>query len=135
MPMGEVKYVRWKAWVGVAFGLAVVLGGLAVCRDLAYLFPGAAIILAGAVMAHVARLRLVENDVLLRLTPDKIWTKEFGWQPWTNLVIELAINQRESSLEIHWPNEFTPRFRENIAHLDISPAELRQWVARYAVRR
>jgi hypothetical protein len=130
--MREVKYIRWKAWVGVALGLGVALGGLVVCHDLAYLFPGAAIILAGALIAHVARLRLVENDVLLRLTPDRIWTKEFGWQPWNNLVIELDINQRESSLEIHRPTEFTPRFRENIAHLDISPAELRRWVARHA---
>ena len=133
--MREVKYVRWKAWVGVVFGVAVALGGLAVCRDLDYLFPGAAIVLLGSLMAHVARLRLLENDVLLRLTPDKIWTKEFGWQPWERLVIDLDINRRSSRLEIRRPNEFTPRFWENVAHLDISPAELRQWVARYAVRR
>jgi hypothetical protein len=133
--MREVKYVRWKAWVGVAFGTVIALGGLVVCRDLESLFPGAAIILLGAVMAHVARLRLIENDVLLRLTPNKIWTKEFGWQPWGSLVVDLAINHRESSLEIHWPNEFTPRFREDIAKLDISPAELRQWVERYAMRK
>jgi hypothetical protein len=133
--MREVKYIRWRAWSSVAFGLVVALGGLAICRDLAYLFPGAAIALLGALIAHVARLRLVENDVLLRLTPDRIWTKEFGWQPWGKLVIDLDINHRESSLEIHWPNEFIPRFREDIAKLDISPAELRQWVERYAVRK
>jgi hypothetical protein len=133
--MREVKYIRWKAWVGVAFGAAVALGGLAVCRDLAYLFPGAAIVLLGAVLVHVARLRLLENDVLLRLTPDKVWTKELGWQPWDRLVIDLATNRQSSSLEIRRPNEFTPRFWENVAHLDISLAELRQWVARYAVRR
>ncbi|MGI4865257.1 MAG: hypothetical protein ACRYFZ_15150 [Janthinobacterium lividum] len=130
--MREVKYVRWKAWISVAFGLAIAGVGLAACWEFNKLPLGAAVTLFGAVMVHVARLRLVESDVLLRLTPDKIWTKEFGWQPWGSLVVDLDINHRESSLEIHRPNEFTPRFREDIAKLDISPAELRHWVTRYA---
>ena len=75
-------------------------------------------------------MRLQENDVLLRMTPEMVWTKEFGWQPWGKLEIKLKDNGKYGGLvlEIHKPDEFTPRFLEYIGTLDIDEEELRDWL-------
>ncbi|QDA59583.1 hypothetical protein [Hymenobacter jejuensis] len=132
--MKEVKYIRWKAMVFVAFGASISFVGAYLCSDFERIILGIAVFVFGALLMHVGRLRLRENDVLLRLTPEAIWTKEFGWQPWNKMVVELDRTQRAftATLEIHRPNDATPRFFEYVSHLTISENELRQWLERFA---
>jgi hypothetical protein len=133
--MREVKYIRWKAWVNVGLSGLLILGGLALAWHTRQALPSLLIAFVGAVLVHVSRLPLLEPDVLLRLTATKVWTKELGWQPWSAVLVYLERNNRtktDSHLVIHRPGEFTPRFFENIAMLDIEKSELQQWLAQYA---
>lgn len=83
-------------------------------------------------MVLVNRLKLKEKDVLLRLMPTQIWTKEFGWQPWKGLLVKLEDSRQGCSLEIRRPNTFTPRFFEYVSVLTIRETELLNWVKRFA---
>lgn len=140
--MREVKYVRWKAWVHVALSGGLVLGGLALAWVTSEALPGLPVAFVGAVLVHISRLPLREPDVLLRLTPTRVWTKELGWQEWGKVLVFVERTTerwgggwRSSHLVVHRPNEFTPRFFENIAMLDIGEAELRRWLGQYARRK
>jgi hypothetical protein len=129
--MREVKYSRGNAYFSLSFGLTVLAGSTyALVLDFANLFFARVFMLSGAIIVQISRSRLQAKDVLLRLTPDMVWTKEFGWQPWEKLEVELKDKGKYGglTLEIHRPNEFTPRFLESIDSLDIDEEELRQWL-------
>ena len=78
--MREVRYVREQAWTMAALGLLVAAGGIAipVFAALSWI-AGAIVVFVGAVIVHIGRLQLQEPDVLLRLSADRLWTKELGW--------------------------------------------------------
>ncbi|GAB2791726.1 hypothetical protein GCM10027175_33050 [Hymenobacter latericoloratus] len=128
--MVEVRYNRWSAWLQVALGLVLLGTGIALSPTIA----GLILLLAGAVTVHIASLRLRESDVLLRLTPERIWTKEFGWQPWKKLVVNLESDRNGYTLEIHRPSSFTPRFYARVSTLTITAKELKAWAMQFATR-
>ncbi|WP_188814952.1 hypothetical protein [Hymenobacter cavernae] len=106
---------------------------LTVIRGMDQLLPGIIEALVGALIIHMANLRLKERDVLLRLTPEKVWTKELGWQSWENLAVSLErIRLGYYSLEIRPVNDLTPRFFEYVPYLDIEGEELKRWVQQFA---
>lgn len=133
MAMREVRYNRWSAWLQAGLGLA--LAGMGIVSVFApeeneLAFGGLIFVLVAAIILHRARLRLKEQDVLLRLTLDKVWTKEFGWQPWEKLVVSLEYGKQGYILEMHKPDKFTPRFYENVSTLNIDADELKKWIKR-----
>ncbi|MBF9224179.1 hypothetical protein [Hymenobacter ruricola] len=130
--MKEVRYVRWKAMMQVMVGAAIATGGLLIIASSKQALPGVLFLIFGTIMALVNRLKLKEKDVLLRLTPEQIWTKEFGWQPWGSLLVKLENSRQGYSLEIRRPTDFTPRFHEYVSALTISEHELQDWVKRFA---
>jgi hypothetical protein len=131
--MLEVKYVRWKAFIQLAFGILLPVSGilLAVCTE-GPILVGVVAVFAGMIFIQMARLRLQENDIILRLTPTMVWTKEFGWQPWESLLFILENTRKDCTLEIRRPTDFTPRFFEWVGTLTISKSELSQWIKRFA---
>jgi hypothetical protein len=131
--MLEVKYIRWKAFMQLPFGILLVVSGilLAVCTT-ASIFTGVVAVLPGMIFIQMARIRLQERDTILRLTPTMVWTKEFGWQPWESLLFVLENTRKDCTLEIHRPTDFTPRFFEWVGTLTINKSELSQWIKRFA---
>jgi dipeptide/tripeptide permease len=80
--MREVRYDQSQSWFLVGVGVCVV-GGAAAWGLLNDAWIGAGVIVfIGAVIIHLGRIRLQEKDVLLRLTIDRVWTKELGWRRW-----------------------------------------------------
>lgn len=131
-----VKYVRWRAFALAAVGLLVMGVGVAsVVSSLGNFALASLVILIGAVIVHIARLRLKESDTLLILTPDRIWTKELGWQAWGNLLVILHETGGMDTLEIRRPEDFTPRFFERVSTLNIHAHELRQWIKRFSIQK
>ena len=130
--MKEIRHVRWKAIVQVVTGAVIASGGLLLLLHGNNALLGWASLVFGAIMVLVNRLKLKEKDVLLRLMPTQIWTKEFGWQPWEGLLVKLEDSRQGYSLEIRRPNTFTPRFFEYVSVLTISETELLNWVKRFA---
>lgn len=119
-----------------ALGLIVVAGSVAIAvfADVNWI-AGCVIVFVGAVIAHVCRLPLQEADVLLRLTADRVWTKELGWRKWTE--VETRLYKRTArtgqmagpgQLEIRLPHDANCRFIESIGSLDIDFAELERWL-------
>jgi hypothetical protein len=127
--MIEVRYNRRSAWLQVLYG--VILAGMGIWL-LCFTIAGLLLMLIGAVIIHVASLRLREHDVLLRLTPKQLWTKEFGWQPWSKLIVSMQYDRNGYTLEIHKPSDFTPRFYARVSTLTIDKKDLLSWVERYA---
>ena len=135
MLMREVKYVRWKAWRDVALSGLLTLGGLALAWVLASGWLGLLVAFVGAVLMHISRLPLLEKDVLLRLTPTGVWTKELGWQRWEQVRAYLENGSRSGPpniLIIHRLHEVTPRFFEYIGALDVDRKEVQYWLDRHA---
>jgi hypothetical protein len=131
--MLEVKYVRWKAFIQLAFGILLAVSGilLAVCTE-GLILVGVVAVFAGMIFIQMARIRLQESDTILLLTPTMVWTKEFGWQPWESLLFILENTRKDCTLEIRRPTDFTPRFFEWVGTLTISKSELSQWIKRFA---
>ncbi|WP_324672846.1 hypothetical protein [Hymenobacter sp. GOD-10R] len=97
------------------------------------LLPSILEALLGALVIHMASLRLKESDVLLRLTPEKVWTKELGWQSWEDLAVSLErVRLGYYSIEIRRLHDLTPRFFEYVPYLDIEGKELASWVQQFA---
>ncbi|GAA4371562.1 hypothetical protein [Hymenobacter koreensis] len=142
--MREVRYVREQGWAIVALGALAAGAGvaLAVYTDVSWII-GAVVVFVGAVIAHIGRLQLQEPDVLLRFTADRVWTKEFGWQKWSDVEIRLYKSTAHQSrqflapgqLEIRLPHDANRRFIESIGNLDISYGELMQWLRSKKVKR
>ena len=130
--MREVRYVRWKAILSVCIGAFVILCGLALCIEFDSFMPSI-IVLLGAVRAYTGNLRVREKDVLLRFTPQEIWTKEFGWQAWSNLEVVLEEAGQGYTIEIRRTGHYTPRFLEYVSNLTIDAHELKKWIQQFAV--
>jgi hypothetical protein len=132
--MLEVKYVRWKAFIQLSFGIVLAVIGilLALCTA-GPILVGVVAVFAGMIFIQMARIRLQESDTILRLTPTMVWTKEFGWQPWESLLFILENTRKDCTLEIRRPTDFTPRFFEWVGTLTISKSELSQWIKRFAI--
>jgi hypothetical protein len=129
----EVRYIRWKAFILLAFGILLVVCGIlvAVCTA-GPILAGVVAVFAGVIFIQMARLRLEERDTILRLTPKMVWTKEFGWQPWENLLFILEYTSKDCTIEIRRPTDFTPRFFEWVGTLTIDKSELSHWIKRFA---
>ena len=142
--MREVRYVREQGWAIAALGVLAAGGGviLVLYTDVSWIV-GAIVVFVGAVVVHIARLQLQETDVLLRLSADRVWTKELGWRKWSDVEIRLYKRQTRSSgeitgpgqLEIRLPNDANRRFIESIGNLDISQSELEQWLCSKNIER
>jgi hypothetical protein len=131
--MLEIKYVRWKAFIQLAFGILLAVSGilLAVCTE-GPILVGVVAVFAGMIFIQMARIRLQARDTILRLTPTIVWTKEFGWLPWKDLLFIIEQGRRDCTIEIRRPNNITPRFFEWVGTLTISKSELSQWIKRFA---
>lgn len=141
--MREVRYAREQARAMAALGIIVVLASVAIAlfAEVSWI-AGCIIVFVGAVIAHICRLPLQESDVLLRLTADRVWTKELGWRRWTE--VETRLYKRPAKpgqlagpgqLEIRLPHDANRRFIESIGTLDIDLAELEWWLRPAAVER